>query len=44
MRLYGSLWVFMFPYKCLCILMDFNGSLCVLISPDASLWIVKGPY
>ena len=31
---YGSFWVFMNP----------NGSLCVPISPYASLWILMGSY
>ena len=39
MRFYGSFWG---RYWSLCVLMDSNGSLCVLIGPYVSLWVLVG--
>ena len=51
---YGSLWVLLGPYACLCVLMDSNGSSWdyidlyvfswVLMCPYGSLSVLIGPY
>ena len=47
MHFYGTLWVLINPYaslRILMVLMHLHWSSLVLISPDASLWVLVGPY